>query len=164
VVTDHMRGAALLASDGVLPGNKAQAYVMRRLVRRGLRYALELELTGGLAEKLVPVVAGIYQDVYPEIGDHADHIVAVLTKEEKTFARTLRKGLSAMRRLSRSGTAIDGKTLFELHDTFGMPVELCLEEAARSGIALSPNWKAEYGDLMDAQRNRSHEARALAQA
>ena len=164
VVTDHMRGAALLASDGVMPGNKAQAYVMRRLVRRALRYALELELTGGLAEKLVPVIAGIYHDVYPEIGDHGDHIVAVLTKEEKTFARTLRKGLSAMRRLGRSGAALDGKTLFELHDTFGMPLELCLEEAGRSGIVLSPTWKAEYDGLMDAQRNRSHEARALAKA
>jgi len=138
--------------------------VMRRLVRRGLRYALELELTGGLAEKLVPVIAGIYQYAYPEIGDHADHIIAVLTKEEKTFARTLRKGLSAMRRIARSGVALDGKTLFELHDTFGMPVELCLEEAARSAIPLSPNWKAEYDGLMDAQRNRSHEARVLAQA
>jgi alanyl-tRNA synthetase len=148
----------------VLPGNKAQAYVMRRLVRRGLRYALELELTGGLAEKLVPVIAGIYHDVYPEIGDHGDHIIAVLTREEKTFARTLRKGLSAMRRLGRSGAAIDGKALFELHDTFGMPVELSLEEAARSGIALSPTWKAEYDGLMDAQRNRSHDARALAKA
>ena len=88
----------------------------------------------------------------------------MLTKEEKTFARTLRKGLSAMRRIGRSGAALDGKTLFELHDTFGMPLELCLEEAGRSGIVLSPTWKAEYDGLMDAQRNRSHEARALAKA
>ena len=61
----------------------------------------------------------------------------MLTKEEKTFARTLRKGLSAMRRLGRSGAALDGKTLFELHDTFGMPVELCRRGGDRSGIPLS---------------------------
>jgi alanyl-tRNA synthetase len=164
VVTDHMRGAALLAADGVLPGNKAQAYVMRRLVRRALRYALELELTGGLAEQVVPVVAEIYADVYPEIGDHGDHIIAVLSKEERTFARTLRKGLGQMRRRARAGTALSGQDVFELHDRFGMPVELCVEEAGRMGMALSPTWQAEYDDLMDGQRNRSHEARAAAQA
>lgn len=164
VVTDHIRGAALLAADGVLPGNKAQAYVMRRLIRRALRYALELGLTGGLAERLVPVIAGIYHDVYPEIGDHGDHIVAVLTKEERTFARTLRKGLSAMRRLGRSGVPVDGATMFELHDTFGMPIELCVEEATRTGIRLAPTWRAEYDALMDAQRERSHRARATTPA
>ncbi len=159
VVTDHIRGAAMLAADGVRPGNKAQAYVMRRLVRRALRYALELELTGGLAEKLVPVVAEVYHDTYPEIGARADHITEVLTREERTFGRTLRKGLSAMRRLGRQGATVDGATLFELHDTFGMPVELCVEEANRTGIALSPTWQAEYDALMDAQRERSHQAR-----
>jgi alanyl-tRNA synthetase len=137
---------------------------MRRLVRRGLRYALELDLTGGLAEKLVPVVAEIYKDVYPEIGDHGDHIIAVLSKEERTFARTLRKGLGQMRRRAKDGTALSGQDVFELHDRFGMPVELCVEEAGRMGMALRPTWQAEYDDLMDGQRNRSHEARAAAQA
>jgi alanyl-tRNA synthetase len=164
VVTDHMRGAAMLAADGVRPGNKAQPYVMRRLIRRALRYALELELTGGVAEKLVPVVAEIYHDTYPEIGARADHIVDVLAKEERTFGRTLRKGLSAMRRLGRSGATVDGAALFELHDTFGMPIELCVEEAGRTGIRLSPTWQAEYGALMDAQRERSHQAREAATA
>lgn len=159
VVTDHLRGAVMLAADGVAPGNKAQPYVMRRLVRRGLRYALELELTTGLAEKLVPVVAEIYRDTYPEIDARSGHIVDVLAKEERTFGRTLRKGLSAMRRLGRSGTTVDGATLFELHDTFGMPVELCVEEATRTGILLSPAWRSEYDSLMDAQRGRSHQAR-----
>ena len=164
VITDHLRGATVLAADGVAPGNKAQPYVMRRLVRRALRYALELGLTGGLAEKLVPVVAEIYRDTYPEIGARADHIVAVLAKEERTFARTLRKGLAAMRRLGRSGTPVDGAAMFELHDTFGMPVELCVEEATRTGIPLAATWQAEYDALMDAQRERSHQAREAATA
>jgi alanyl-tRNA synthetase len=164
VVTDHLRGAAVLAADGVRPGNKAQPYVMRRLVRRALRYALELELTGGVAEKLVPVVAEVYHDTYPAIGARADQIVEVLAKEERTFGRTLRKGLSALRRLGRSGTTVDGAALFELHDTFGMPIELCVEEAGRTGIRLSPAWQAEYAALMDAQRDRSHQAREAATA
>ena len=164
VVTDHIRGAALLAADGVMPGNKAQSYVMRRLVRRALRYALELELTGGLAETLVPVIAGIYHDVYPEIGDHGDHIVAVLGKEERTFARTLRKGLAVMRRRARTGDTLTGQDLFALHDTYGMPVELCVEEARRTGLALQPTWRAEYDALMAEQRDRSHQARQAATA
>jgi alanyl-tRNA synthetase len=164
VVTDHLRGAAMLAADGVAPGNKAQPYVMRRLMRRALRYALELGLTGGIAENLVPVIAEIYRDTYPEIRARADGIVAVLAKEERTFARTLRKGLSAMRRLGRTGATVDGATLFELHDTFGMPVELSVEEATRTGVRLSPIWRAEYDALMDAQRERSHQAREAATA
>lgn len=159
VVTDHVRGAALLAADGIRPGNKAQSYVMRRLVRRALRYALELELADGLAECVVPVVADIYHDVYPEIGDHAPEIVEVLAKEERTFARTLRKGLALMRRRGRGGAVLHGQDLFELHDTFGMPIELCVEEAGRTGIGLAPSWQAEYDALMDAQRARSHQAR-----
>lgn len=162
VVTDHLRGAAVLAAGGIRPGNKAQPYVMRRLVRRALRYALELDLSGGLAERLVPVIAQIYADVYPEIGAQSDHIVDVLAKEERTFGRTLRKGLSALRRLGRSGTPVDGAALFELHDTSGMPVELCVEEATRTGIPLSATWQAEYDALMEEQRERSHRAREAA--
>ena len=159
VVTDHIRGAALLAADGVRPGNKAQSYVMRRLVRRALRYALELEVTGGIAQTLVPVIADLYRDDYPEVHADRDRITDVLAKEERSFGRTLRKGLAAMRRLGRSGAAVDGSALFELHDTFGMPVEVSVEEARRTGILLSPTWQAEYDALMAEQRARSHEAR-----
>jgi len=160
VVTDHIRGAALLAADGVRPGNKAQSYVMRRLVRRALRYALELEVTGGIAQTLVPVIADLYRDDYPEVHADRDRITDVLAKEERSFGRTLRKGLAAMRRLGRSGAAVDGAALFELHDTFGMPVEVSVEEARRTGILLSPTWQAEYDALMAEQRARSHQARA----
>jgi alanyl-tRNA synthetase len=160
VVTDHIRGAAMLAADGVRPGNKAQSYVMRRLVRRALRYALELGVSGGIAQTLVPVIADLYREDYPEVDADRDRIADVLTKEERSFARTLRKGLAAMRRLGRSGTPVDGSALFELHDTFGMPVELSVEEARRTGILLSPTWQAEYDGLMGEQRARSHQARA----
>ena len=69
-----------------------------------------------------------------------------------------------MRRRARAGAALTGQDVFELHDRFGMPVELCVEEAGRMGLTLRPTWQAEYDDLMDVQRNRSHEARAAAQA
>jgi alanyl-tRNA synthetase len=106
------------------------------------------------------VIADLYHEDYPEVDADRDRIADVLTKEERSFGRTLRKGLAAMRRLGRSGVAVDGSALFELHDTFGMPVELSVEEARRTGIRLSPTWQAEYDGLMAEQRARSHQARA----
>jgi alanyl-tRNA synthetase len=159
VITDHLRGAAILATDGVVPGNKTQAYVMRRLVRRALRYALDLDLTQGLAESLVPVIADTYADEYPEVAAQRDRIIEVLSTEERTFARTLRKGLTELRRRGRDGATLDGTDLFELHDTFGMPVELSAEETGRSGIGLAPTWQAEYTRLREEQRARSRAGR-----
>ena len=159
VVTDHIRGAAMLAAEGIRPGNSKQGYVMRRLVRRALRFALDLEMAGSLAEHLVPVVGGIYRDVYPEVAQNQDHIIEVLTKEERVFARTLRKGLSQLRRRGRTQAQVSGGDLFELHDTFGMPVELSVEEAHRTGIPLAPSWRGEFDGLMLAQRARSQGAR-----
>ena len=159
VITDHLRGAAILATEGLVPGNKTQAYVLRRLVRRALRYALDLDLTHGLAESLVPVIADAYADDYPEMAAQRDHIVEVLSTEERTFARTVRKGVTELRRRGRDGTTLDGADLFQLHDTFGMPVELSVEETRRTGIGLSATWEAEYARLREEQRARSQRAR-----
>jgi alanyl-tRNA synthetase len=157
VVTDHLRGAAFLAADGVTPGNKEQGYVMRRLVRRALRYGMDLGLERGAAADVVPVVARIYADVYPEITERQDDIVAVLGKEERSFGRTLGKGLARLRRLPQPVTAA---ALFELHDTYGMPVELAVEEVRREGGALDPDWAAGYAELVEAQRARSRAGRS----
>jgi alanyl-tRNA synthetase len=94
-------------------------------------------------------------DVYPEVAQEQAKIGAILEKEEKQFARTLRKGLSLLRRLNRQGQVVTGAHLFELHDTFGMPIELSLEEAQRQSYALATDWKADFDTLMHAQRDRS---------
>jgi alanyl-tRNA synthetase len=159
VVADHVRGAAFLAADGVRPGNKEQGYVMRRLLRRAMRFALDIGLTGGMTAQLVPVIAGIYRDVYPELAAAEPEIAQALAKEEAVFGRTMRKGLSHLRRLGRTQTLVSGADLFELHDTFGMPVELSVEEATANGISLSPTWRSEFDALMAAQRARSQGAR-----
>ena len=157
VVADHLRGATFLAVDGVTPANKEQGYVMRRLVRRALRYGMDLGLAQGVAADVVPVVAAIYADVYPEVAQRQDAIVAVLAREETAFARTLGKGLARIRKLSGTVTAA---TLFELHDTYGMPVELAVEEVRRGGLPLDPSWAAGYAELVEAQRARSRAGRA----
>ena len=132
VIADHLRGATFLAVDGVRPSNKAQGYVMRRLIRRAVRYAFDL----GLRAELLPA-------------DHPDHrrhlrrtttrrspsapttSIAVLVKEEKAFRRTLRKGIKQLRGYRKTG--ITGAELFTLYDTFGFPVELSTEEARAAG-------------------------------
>src|SRR5689334_8264620 len=98
VVTDHLRGATFLAADGVRPGNRQQGYVLRRLVRRAVRFALDLGLTSGVAADVVPVVAATYRDAYPELTERQDEIVAVLRREERSFARTVSRGLERLHR------------------------------------------------------------------
>ena len=96
--------------------------------------------------------------MYPEVSDRCGEIVKVLQKEEKAFARTLRKGLSTLRRLARRGETITAAHLFELRDTFGMPIELSIEEANRKSYSLAPDWAAGYEALLEEQRSRSRAA------
>ena len=92
VIADHLRGAIFLAVDGVRPSNKAQGYVMRRLVRRAIRFAFDLGLTEDFFPEIIPTVADIYHDDYPEVAAHRDEVQAVLEKEERSFRRTLQRG------------------------------------------------------------------------
>lgn len=160
VISDHLRGATFLAVDGVRPGNKAQGYVMRRLIRRAVRYAFDLGLEENFFPQLIPTIAGIYEAHYPEVAQQTDEVVAVLSKEEKAFRRTLRKGIRQMKSYRKSG--LTGAELFVLYDTFGFPVELSTEEARRSGITMSPDWQAEFDGHMTAQRERSQRGAANA--
>ncbi|NQX27472.1 hypothetical protein HQQ81_08930 [Microbacteriaceae bacterium VKM Ac-2854] len=153
VIADHLRGATFLAVDGVLPSNKAQGYVMRRLIRRAVRFAFDLGLEENFFPDIVPTIAGIYEQHFPEVREHAEYVQRVLSKEEQAFRRTLRKGLKQLR--GYAGGTVTGHELFTLYDTFGFPVELSTEEAESEGIALSASWREEFDGLMAAQRARS---------
>ena len=155
VIADHLRGATFLAVDGVKPSNKEQGYVMRRLVRRAVRYAFDLGLQENFFPDIIPTVSGIYVEDYPEVADRAASVVAVLVKEEKAFRRTLNKGIKQLRAYQNG---IGGAELFVLYDTFGFPVELSTEEARRKGIPLSEGWRAEFDEHMAEQRARSQAA------
>ena len=159
VIADHLRGATFLAIDGVRPSNKAQGYVMRRLIRRAVRFAFDLGLQENFFPQIIPTVAGIYDVHYPEVKEHTDYVVAVLAKEEQAFRRTLRKGLKQLNGYRHTG--VTGAELFVLYDTFGFPVELSTEDARRRGIAVSENWQAEFDEHMAAQRARSQQATSL---
>ena len=157
VIADHLRAAVFLAVDGCVPSNKEQGYVMRRLLRRAIRYSFDLGIEQNFLEEVVPVIADLYEADFPEVKESRESIIAVLVKEEKAFRQTLRKGLRQMQHYIDDG--LTGEELFMLYDTFGFPVELSTEEAYKQGIKLSDNWRAEFDAKMDEQRQRSKTAR-----
>jgi len=157
VIADHLRAAVFLAVDGCVPSNKEQGYVMRRLLRRAIRYSFDLGIEQNFLEEVVPVIADLYEADFPEVKENRESIIAVLVKEEKAFRQTLRKGLRQMRHYIDDG--LTGEELFTLYDTFGFPVELSTEEAYKQGIKLSDNWRTEFDARMAEQRQRSKTAR-----
>ena len=157
VIADHLRAATFMAVDGCVPSNKEQGYVMRRLLRRAIRYSFDLGIEQNFMQEVVPVIASLYENDFPEVKESRDNIIAVLVKEEKAFRHTLRKGLRQMQHYIDDG--LTGEELFTLYDTFGFPVELSTEEAHKQGIKLSNNWRAEFDAKMAEQRQRSKTAR-----
>ena len=157
VIADHLRAAVFLAVDGCVPSNKEQGYVMRRLLRRAIRYSFDLGIEQNFLEEVVPVIADLYEADFPEVKENREQIISVLVKEEKAFRQTLRKGLRQMQHYIDDG--LTGEELFMLYDTFGFPVELSTEEAYKQGIKLSDNWRTEFDARMAEQRQRSKTAR-----
>jgi alanyl-tRNA synthetase len=156
VIADHLRGATFLAADGVVPSNKEQGYVMRRLVRRAVRFAFDLGVEQNFLEQVVPVIADMYHADYPEVAENRDKIIEVMVKEEKVFRQTLRKGIAELQKFK--GQTLGGMDIFKLYDTYGFPVELSTEEAFKQGIELSQQWRDEFDTHMAEQRARSQTA------
>lgn len=156
VIADHLRAATFLAVDDVKPSNKEQGYVMRRLLRRAIRFAFDLGIEQNFLEEVVPVIADMYAQDFPDVKAARDEVIAVLVKEEKAFRQTLRKGLKQMEKYAENG--LTGTELFTLYDTFGFPVELSTEEAFKRDIKVSPAWREEFDAKMKEQRERSQTA------
>jgi alanyl-tRNA synthetase len=156
VIADHLRAATFLAVDGCVPSNKQQGYVMRRLVRRAIRFAFALGIEQNFLEQVVPVITSLYANDFPEVQANQDEVIKVLIKEEKTFRQTLRKGLQQLQKMSES--TITGEDIFTLYDTYGFPVELSTEEAGVLGYNLNEHWHAEFETKMAEQRTRSQTA------
>jgi len=156
VIADHLRAAVFLAVDGVVPSNKEQGYVMRRLIRRAIRFAFELGIEQNFLEHVVPVITGLYEADYPEVEANKTKVIETLAREEKVFRQTLRKGISEFTKLTKDG--LTGEIVFKLHDTYGFPAEITLEEAFKQGVNVPDNWKEEFDKHMAEQRLRSQTA------
>ena len=167
VVADHVRSALMLISDGVRPGNDGRGYVLRRLIRRAVRSMRLLGVDEAAMPTLLTVSKDAMKSSYPELETGWSTISEVAYGEEDAFRRTLAAGTtildtavaSAKKEAGRSGRPlVSGKSAFELHDTYGFPIDLTLEMAAEQGVAVD---EAAFRTLMDEQRER---ARADARA
>ena len=156
VIADHLRAAVFLGVDGATPSNKEQGYVMRRLIRRAVRYAFDLGIEQNFLEEIVPVIASMYREDYPEVKENESEVIRVLVKEEKVFRQTLRKGLRELEKLSKD--KITGKEIFTLYDTYGFPAELSVEEIFKREYDLEENWRDTFDQEMALQKERSKTA------
>jgi alanyl-tRNA synthetase len=157
VITDHLRAAVFLAVDGVIPSNKEQGYVMRRLIRRAVRFAFDLGIEQNFIEEVSNKVADLYEQDFLEMAEKRSNVIETLNREEKLFRQTLRKGLKQFDKLAAQGR-LNGADIFTLYDTFGFPTELSAEEAATRGVNLEANWRETFEQQMKLQRERSHTA------
>ncbi len=156
VIADHLRAATFLAVDGVKPSNKEQGYVMRRLVRRAIRFAFDLGIEQNFLPEVVPVIVSLYDKDFPEMDKQRDDVIEVLVREEKVFRQTLRKGIHEMGKMAENG--LTGAEVFKLYDTYGFPMELSVEEAFKRGVDVDANWREQFDQLMKEQRDRSQTA------
>ena len=158
VIADHIRGAYLLAAQGLTPSNKTQGYAMRRLIRRAILRALDLGISTNFLSEIVPIVAENYKELPDSILTHRDVALSALLKEENAFRTTLNKGLKELNKISKNNNTLSGKDLFKLQDTYGFPLELSVEECYHQGINLSENYKDEFNEALKEQRERSQTA------
>ncbi|WP_137744248.1 alanine--tRNA ligase [Robertmurraya siralis] len=161
VIADHIRTVAFAVGDGALPSNEGRGYVLRRLLRRAVRYAKQININRPFMYELVPVVGEIMADFYPEVKDKTEFIQKVIKNEEERFHETLHEGLNILASIikkekeNRSET-ISGKDVFRLYDTYGFPVELTEEYAEEEGMKVDHDG---FELEMEAQRERARAAR-----
>ncbi len=162
VIADHLRGATFLAVDGVTPSNKEQGYVMRRLIRRAMVKAHDLGIEQNFLQEIVPVIADLYHDDFPEVAENREKIIEALVKEEKAFRQTLRKGVHALERYLGYRKAeefkVAGNILFTMSDTHGFPIELTKEELSKRGLDTADDADEVFKKLLQEQRERSQTA------
>ena len=133
IIADHVRAATMMINDGVLPSNKDRGYILRRLIRRAVRYGRTLGIrTNFLAEVSAVVIANL-GEVYPELVKNAPCVYEVLTTEEEKFSKTLEKGLREFEKMFNRDQKIDGEEAFVLYSTYGFPLELTEELARERG-------------------------------
>ncbi|WP_300681781.1 alanine--tRNA ligase [Nocardioides sp.] len=157
VIADHIRSSMMLISDGVTPGNEGRGYVLRRLLRRAIRNVKLLGYGDPALPELMPVSRDKMGETYTELISGWDRIIQVASAEEDTFRKTLASGTQifdlAATEVKKSGaTVLDGAQAFQLHDTYGFPIDLTLEMASEAGLTVD---ESGFRGLMAEQRERA---------
>ena len=161
VITDHVRSATFMISDGVIPSNEGRGYVLRRIIRRACRHGKLLGINGMFLRGLCEIVIAQNQDAYPELKTKYDYVLKVMTLEEERFNATIDAGLGILNGLvaeakEKGETTLSGADTFKLYDTFGFPVDLTREIAEEAGLSIDED---AFKALMDEQKQRARAAR-----
>ncbi len=161
LITDHMRSATFMISDGIMPGNEGRGYVLRRLIRRAARHGRLLGISGKFLATLSATVIAESRDGYPELEEKKEFIFKVLTQEEEKFDKTIDQGLSILAEMQEAmkaeGTKVlSGENTFKLYDTYGFPVDLTLEILEEQGFSIDEEG---FKSCMEEQRNKARNAR-----
>ena len=158
IIADHMRTATMILGDprGVSPSNVDQGYVLRRLIRRAVRFGMELGMGEGFTCEIAKVIIAQYREVYPELKQNEAFVLEQLKLEEARFARTLRQGEKEFAKMVArmdGGTVIDGVSAFKLYDTYGFPIEMTKELAAEHGLTVD---EAGFAARFEQHQKTSH--------
>ncbi|MEZ2441942.1 alanine--tRNA ligase [Chitinophaga sp. RCC_12] len=161
VIADHIRAISFTIADGQLPSNTGAGYVIRRILRRAVRYYFSfLDVKKPLLHDLVPVLAAQFSHVFPELQQQADFVKKVVFEEENNFLRTLESGIRRIEDYIKNATTktVDGQTAFELYDTYGFPYDLTSLIASENGFTVD---KEGFDAAMKQQKDRSRAATEL---
>jgi len=161
VIADHCRAVTFAVSDGALPSNEGRGYVIRRLIRRAVRFGRTLGVDKPFLYGVAGAVVRQMSDAYPQLREGKSHIINVVRTEEERFGETLVQGTEMLNRMIREarlsgGTAISGPDAFKLYDTYGFPLELTVEMAREQGLGVDEDG---FAESMDQQRQRARSAR-----
>ncbi|QUO21921.1 alanine--tRNA ligase [Clostridiaceae bacterium Marseille-Q4143] len=163
LITDHIRSATFMISDGIMPSNEGRGYVLRRLIRRAARHGRLLGIEGKFLAKLSETVIEGSKDGYPELEEKKEFIFKVLNQEEDKFNKTIDQGLSILTQLEEEMNAAGEKTLsgenaFKLYDTYGFPLDLTKEILEEKGFAIDEDG---FKACMEEQRTKARSAREV---
>ena len=163
LITDHIRSATFMISDGIMPTNEGRGYVLRRLIRRAARHGRLLGVKGNFLAELSSTVIEGSKDGYPELDEKRDFIFNVLTKEEEQFSKTIDQGLHILEEMeaemkAAGSTQLSGENAFKLYDTYGFPLDLTKEILEEKGISID---EAGFKSAMEEQREKARKAREV---
>ena len=156
VIADHIRAVSFSIADGVSPGNDGRGYVVRRILRRAIRYGWDrLDLKEPFFHKLVPVLAKQFEDVFPVLIQQEDYVENVIKSEEKSFLNTLGQGIELFEEMTSDKDHITGEEAFKLHDTYGFPIDLTQLMARERGVEVDEEG---FNERMQEQKERARAA------
>lgn len=163
LITDHIRSATFMISDGIMPSNEGRGYVLRRIIRRAARHGKMLGIDGIFMAKLAATVIHESKDGYPELEEKQDFIFQVLSQEEEKFLKTIDQGLSILsdmeKELEKKGERVlSGEDAFKLYDTYGFPMDLTQEILEEKGFSVDEEG---FQKAMEVQRTTARKARKV---